>query len=164
MTYIQQRSGTIHQRSAATILGLQLHSVLAQFPIVCFTLALLTDIAYWQTANLMWQNFSAWLLFVGLVVGVVAAIAGIIELFVRRANRDPRPHWVHSVGSVVVLILAFFNSLVHAGDGWTAVVPWGLTLSVITVILMIVTDFYGRLANDRREVVEVREVGVITYE
>lgn len=153
-----------HQRSAATIVGLQLHSVLAQFPIVCFTLALLTDIAYWQTANVMWQNFSAWLLFAGLVVGAFAAIAGLIELFVRRSGPDHRPHWLHAVGSIIVLFLAFFNSLVHAGDGWTAVVPWGLTLSALTVILMIITDFFGRMLSYRQQVVEVREMGVISYE
>ena len=33
----------------------------------CFALTVLTDIAYWQTVNLMWQNFSAWLLFAGLL-------------------------------------------------------------------------------------------------
>ncbi|PWW04536.1 putative membrane protein [Hoeflea marina] len=153
-----------HKRSAARILGLQVHSVLAQFPVVCFTLALLTDIAYWQTANLMWQNFSAWLLFAGLVVGVLAAVAGIVDLFIRRTGTDHRPHWAHAVGSLIVLVLAFFNSLVHAGDGWTAVVPWGLTLSLVTVIVMIITDFYGRLASDRQQVVEVRQVGVNTYE
>jgi uncharacterized membrane protein len=38
-----------------------------------------------------------------------------------------------------VLILAFFNNLVHTADGWTAVMPWGLTLSALTVLVMLVT-------------------------
>ena len=36
-----------------------------------------------------------------------------------------------------VLILAFLNNLVHAADGWTAVVPYGLVLSGLTVLLML---------------------------
>jgi uncharacterized membrane protein len=36
------------------------------------------------------------------------------------------------------------NNLVHAGDGWTAVVPYGLILSAATVAVMAVTDWLGR--------------------
>ncbi len=46
------------------------------FPIACFGCALVTDIVYWRTADIMWADFSAWLLTVGLIFGVLAAIAG----------------------------------------------------------------------------------------
>ena len=36
------------------------------------------------------------------------------------------------------------DSLVHAGDGWTGVVPYGLILSAATVLVMLVTDWFGR--------------------
>ena len=64
----------------------------------------------------------------------------------------PRPNagWMHIGGSVVVLVLALFNSFVHARDGWTSVVPTGLTLSVITVVVMIVTAFAGHSLSYRR--------------
>jgi uncharacterized membrane protein len=51
--------------------------------------------------------------------------------------------WAHAMGRIVVLILAFFNNLVHARDGWTAVVTWGLTLSALTVLLMLVMAGLG---------------------
>ncbi|MCF1503205.1 DUF2231 domain-containing protein [Afifella sp. H1R] len=133
-----------HPAADDAVAGQPIHAVLVQFPTVCFTLALLTDLAYWQTANLMWQNFSAWLLFVGLVVGVLAALVGIIDILVRRSARRSGAAWPHAIGSIVVLVLAFINSLIHAGDGWTAVVPWGLTLSILTVLVMIATGFLGR--------------------
>ena len=115
--------------SAAAIVGHPVHAALVPFPIVCFTLALLTDVAYWQTANLMWQNFSSWLLFAGLVMGGLAAIAGAIDLLFRARVRRHGPAWVHGIGNLVALCLAFLNSLIHARDGWTGVVPWGLVLS-----------------------------------
>ncbi len=136
--------------------GLPIHSVLVQFPVVCFTLTLLTDIAYWQTENLMWQNFSAWLLFAGLVFGGLAALAGIVDLFMH-SIRSHRATWTHAIGGVVVLALAVLNSLVHAGDGWTAIVPWGLTLSAVTVVVMIATAWIGRRLVYRHEM-EVRHV------
>jgi uncharacterized membrane protein len=40
-----------------------IHPMLVPFPIACFTGALFSDIAYWKTAEMMWADFSAWLLF-----------------------------------------------------------------------------------------------------
>ena len=71
----------------------------SRFPIACFTLALLTDIAYWRTGNLMWQNFSAWLLLAGLVVGVLAALAGAIDLLVAAADARARVGWPHAASA-----------------------------------------------------------------
>ena len=134
----------MNSQSTVAVGGQPIHSMLVQFPVVCFTLTLLTDIAYWRTENLMWHNFSAWLLFAGLVFGVLAALAGIIDFLFRRRVRAHRPAWPHAVGSVIVLALAFLNSLVHAGDGWTAIIPWGITLSAVTVVVMIISDWFGR--------------------
>lgn len=117
--------------------------MLVPFPIVCFTLALVTDIAYWLMPNIMWQNFSAWLLFAGLIFGVLAALAGAVDFLSSRGIRAHRQARYHAVGNAIVLILAFINSLVHAGDGWTAVVPYGLLLSAATVLLMFFTAWLG---------------------
>ncbi len=130
--------------STAAVAGHPLHATLVPFPIVCFTLALVTDVLYWRTANMMWQNFSAWLLFAGLVVGCVAALFGLIDLLSRGSLRRRARAWVHGIGNLVVLVLAFFNNLVHSADGWTAVVPYGLVLSAVTVLVLIVTVWLGR--------------------
>ncbi|MBO0902290.1 DUF2231 domain-containing protein [Jiella sonneratiae] len=133
-----------------TPLAQPIANLLVPFPAVCFTLTLASDIVYWQTANLMWQNFSAWLLFVGEVIGGLALIVGVIELLTRRSVRLAGPGWGYVVLGLIVLVVAFFNSLVHAGDGWTAVVPWGLVLSAITFLLVLVTAAVGRAATGRR--------------
>ena len=114
-------------------------SVLSSFPIACFTLALLTDLAYWATANLLWQNFSAWLLFAGLAGGGLAVLGWIV----RQALSRERVAWPAVIVNLLVLAAAFVNSLVHAGDGWTGVVPWGIALSAVTVLLMLVSAFLG---------------------
>jgi uncharacterized membrane protein len=48
--------------------------------------------------------------------------------------------------SVAILALALVNSLVHAGDGWTAIMPLGLGLSLVTVVLAVVTGTLRRFA------------------
>jgi uncharacterized membrane protein len=125
------------------IAGHPIHPMLVPFPIACFTLALLTDIAYWQTSNLMWLHFSEWLLFAGLIVGVLAAVAGAVDLLANSEIRAQRPAWPHAIGNVIVLILAFVNNLVHTGDGWRAVIPYGLILSALTVLILLVTGWLG---------------------
>ncbi|MET0172224.1 MAG: DUF2231 domain-containing protein [Agrobacterium vaccinii] len=125
-------------------------SLFVPFPFVCFSLALGTDVAFWQTANLMWQNFSAWLLFAGLVFGGLAILAGVVDVL-RARTRPMRPSFFAIILFLVMLVLAFANSLVHAGDGWTAVVPYGLLLSAVTFVVSLMavaasTRKYARLA------------------
>lgn len=116
--------------------AMPLQSVFLPFPFVCFPLALVTDIAFSQTANVMWQNFSAWLLFAGLVFGAVALVAGLIDLM-RPRTRPLRPGFGAVLLYLIILALAVLNSLIHAGDGWTAVVPYGLALSSLTFVLIV---------------------------
>lgn len=122
--------------------GPSIFSILTQFPNVCFTLALLTDITYWQTSYLMWTEFSSWLLLVGISFGALALIAGIVAMFTSRAG-GVTLGWPRLIGLFVVLMLAFFNNLIHARDGWTSVVPWGLTLSALTVLVILMSPWLG---------------------
>jgi uncharacterized membrane protein len=117
-----------------------LHAFFQAFPVACFTLTVVTDLAYVQTLNLLWLHFSEWLLLAGLVLGGLGLIARLIEYLVRRV----RPSWPSVIGGVVVLLLAILNSFVHTADGWTAVVPMGLILSILTVLAMVVTGWLGR--------------------
>ena len=127
-------SGPATRSRSATVVW-----VLAAFPIACFTCALVTDVAYTQTADIMWADFSDWLLAAGMAGGVVAAIAGLVHLVVTRRSRGPQPVWPAILGSLLVLVIALFNNLVHSRDAWTSVVPTGIGLSALTVVLMFVT-------------------------
>lgn len=68
-----------------------IHALLVPVPVVCFTGALITDIVYSRSTDMQWANFSAWLLFVGIVFGVLAAIAGIIDFGGHRRIRRQGP-------------------------------------------------------------------------
>src|ERR1700761_8762380 len=117
--------------------------MLVPVPIVCFIGALLTDIMYAVTAEIMWADFSAWLLVAGVIIGVLAAIAGLIDLLGNRLIRAQAPAWPHAIGNLIVLVLAFFNALIHTRDAWTSVMPVGLILSIITVLILPITGWLG---------------------
>jgi uncharacterized membrane protein len=129
--------------STASIAGRPLHPMLVPFPIVCFVGALFTDLTYWRTAEMMWADFSAWLLFAGLVMGVLAAIAGLVDFLSNRVVRALAPAWFHMTGNVVVLGLALCNAFIHSRDAWTSVVPTGLILSALTVLVLLFTGWMG---------------------
>jgi glucose/arabinose dehydrogenase len=58
-----------------------------------------TDIAYASTAEIMWADFSAWLVSIGLIMGVLAAIAGLIDFLSNRLIRAQPPAWPHMLGT-----------------------------------------------------------------
>jgi uncharacterized membrane protein len=131
----------------ATIGGVPIHAMLVPFPIVCFVGALITDIAYANTAVVQWTNFSQWLLAFGTLFAGIAAVFGLIDFFFGSRGDRPTIGWIHLAGNLILFVVALFNNLVHARDGWTSVVPTGLTLSIITVLLLIITGHLGhRLA------------------
>jgi uncharacterized membrane protein len=129
--------------STARIARHPIHPMLVPFPIACFVGALATDIAYAMTAQMMWSDFSAWLLVAGLIMGILAAIAGLIDFLGNPAIRAQTPAWPHLLGNATVLVLSFFNALVHTRDAWASVVPTGLILSVIVVLILPVTGWLG---------------------
>ena len=129
------------------IAGHPIYSALLSIPVVCFLGALITDLAYVGTADMMWLNFSTWLLLAGLVAGGVAGALLIAELF--RAGRGrSRVLSVHFVLLLSAWIVEVFNSFVHARDGWTAVVPTGLALSIVATMLALVAGWFWRSAAD----------------
>ncbi len=130
-------------RSTARIAKHPIHPMLVPFPIACFVGALLTDIAYWRSAEMMWSNFSSWLVSAGVVLGIIAAIAGLVDFIGDRNIRKQAPAWPHVIGNLIVLIVATINMFVHTHDAWTSVVPWGLTLSAVTVVLLLFTGWMG---------------------
>lgn len=120
-----------------------LYRLLSAFPIAAFSLVVLTDLAYWQTANLLWLHFSEWLLFAGIVFGVLAAVVRLVEAAVGWSRFSP----LYYVGGLVVLVLAAINNFIHTEDGITAVMPYGLTVSILTVLAMAATGLLGRLGG-----------------
>ena len=138
--------------------ALPIHRVLQSFPIAGFAGALVTDSVYAWTTDMIWSDFSDWLLAVGFVFGVLAGLAGLTHMVANWRLYAGRASAVYAVGSLVVMILAGFNNLVHSRDAWTSVVPTGLTLSTATVVVMLLT-FWLAGRQVARESVLVNQVG-----
>jgi uncharacterized membrane protein len=123
--------------------GRPVHAMLVPIPIVCFVATLITDIVYWQSAAILWADMSAWLLLVGLIVSIFAALAGMIDFFGDPRIRELRATWIHGIGNVTAVILSIFNCMIHTRDAYTSVVPSGLILSALVVVILLVTGWNG---------------------
>jgi len=133
-----------------------LHVLLAAYPIACFSGAFVTDIVYVNSMQMMWANFSIWLITAGLIMGGAAAVVGIAEALLSRGRPGLRPGWFHAIGNALVLALSLWNAFVHSRDGWTAVVPTGIILSGIVTILVILVNWLGTTHTMRQLAGEAR--------
>lgn len=112
-----------------------LHRWLGGFPTAFFTFALITDYVYMRSGNLTWQYFSIWLITAALIMGGFAILFGLIDLFTGGARGRPGAWW-HSGLTILAWLVGLLNAFVHSRDGWTAVVPEGILLSLLCVILL----------------------------
>lgn len=117
------------------------------FAAACFTGALITDIVYSQSMQMMWSNFSAWLLFGGAVMGTLAFLAGLVDAMRGQLALGSIAGWLYMLSTLAVLGLAILNSFIHTRDAWTSVMPQGLVLSVITFLLMLIASVFGARVN-----------------
>lgn len=130
-------------RSTASLFGHPLHPMLLPIPIACFIGALLTDLAYLGSANVQWSNFSIWLITFGLIGAGLASVAGLIDYVGDRRVRALGTAKAHLVLNLSLFVVELISAFVHSRDGWTAVVPTGLTLSIVGVALLGVSGWLG---------------------
>jgi uncharacterized membrane protein len=135
-------------RVGSSFSGESIHPTLMSFPLAYFTGAFVTDLAYWRTADVLWETFSDWLITAGMVTAGVAIIVFLIDL--ARGKRFRTLAWPHAVGYALAVLLSLLNAFVHARDGYTAVVPTGVTLSGLVVVILLVMGLAGRAVVARR--------------
>ena len=111
------------------------HVPLATICAACFIGGLLTDVTYWRDSEMTWADLSAWLITVGTILGILTLILGIIDRLSKRWRRGTP--LLYLIFSLIALAFGIVNTLIHSRDAWTSVVPFGLILSILTVVFVI---------------------------
>jgi uncharacterized membrane protein len=130
-------------RSTASIAGHPLHPMVIPFPIASFVGALAADIAFASSGNPFWAEAARWLLVVGVVMALVAAIGGFIDFFGDARIRALPPARRHMIGNLVLVVIEAFNFLMRTDNPTDAVVPLGVSLSAIGVLLLLFNGWQG---------------------
>ena len=118
-----------------------LHAVLLAFPFSLFLGALFSDLAYWNTFQIQWANFSSWLIAGGLLGGGFALLWALVDL-IRFRRSGGLSALIYFVLLLVMFVLGFVNALVHARDAW-ATMPESLYLSAVTTLLALAAAWIG---------------------
>ncbi len=129
-------------KSTAQIAGHPIHPMLIPFPVAFLVSALIVDLAYLATDNAAWATAALWLIGAGVIMALVAALAGFTDFLGERRIRALSDAWMHFVGNLLAVAIAAFNWYWHA-QGAAAVRPWGTVLSAIVVLILLFTGWKG---------------------
>lgn len=119
------------------------HPILVTFPITTLVGTLITDLVYWRTNNEFWAQASYWLLWAGIVTAVLAALTGLLDFLRIHRVREHRAGWLHMSFNAVALILSIVNLYQRRDNVAESVWPWGIGLSAVVTVLLIISGWYG---------------------
>jgi len=131
-------------KSTASIAGHPIHPMLIPFPIVFLVTAFVSDLVFWSTHADIWATVSMWLLGAAIIMALVAAIFGFIDFLANERIRALSDAWQHMIGNLVAVVLALINWYFRFSTGAGAgVLPWGVLISLITVLLLLFNGWKG---------------------
>lgn len=136
-----------------------LHPLLVPLPIGFLVGALVADIAFAASADAFWMRAAFWLLIGGVITGLLAGLAGIIELLGVPRARAMTSAWIHGLGNVVALVLALVNVILRWNDPVAPAGATGLVLSLVVVAILVVTGWIGGELSYRHGVGVSENVG-----
>jgi uncharacterized membrane protein len=136
-------------RAKARLLGHPIHQMLIVFPLGLLATSLFFDIAHLTSGNPQWGLISYWLIFVGIITALVAAVFGLIDwLAIPAGTRAKRIGMLHGGGNVVVVLL-FIGSCLLRRDAPGNPEGLAIFLSAAAVLLALVTGWLGGELVDR---------------
>ncbi|GAB3540602.1 DUF2231 domain-containing protein [Noviherbaspirillum agri] len=130
-------------RSFVAIAGHPIHPMLVNFPIAYLLGAFLSDVAFWWTGDPFWARVSVWVIGIGLLVGSVAALAGMLDFLLVREIRHHVTSWSHFLAAVTMLAITAANWWQRIPDPMLGVLPWGLFLSGVSAVALSFAGWLG---------------------
>ncbi len=130
-------------KTTAKIAGHPIHPMLIPFPIACFVLTFVSDLAFWKTSNDFWATASLWLLGIGLIMAALAAVMGLIDVFGDEQIRNMNDAWLHAGGNIIAVMIELYSWYSRYQRGSAAVIPTGLILSLVVVLILLFTGWKG---------------------
>jgi uncharacterized membrane protein len=135
--------------SRAKLFGHSIHQMLIVFPLGLLATAVGFDIVRIITDNAHWADISYWLIAIGVITGLIAAVFGLIDWTkIPRGTRARRIGVYHGLGNVVVVVLFAISWLLRS-DVPTEPTTLAYVLSFIGVLLALVTGWLGGELVDR---------------
>ena len=130
-----------HPRSTAKIGTHPIHPMLVPFPIVCFILTFVCDILYTQGHTEL-ATASNWLLIIGLVMGALAAVAGLTDFLGDQRLRGLADALKHMLANVTAVVLEIVNLFLRLKAS-AAIGSTGVYISLVVVLILLYSGWKG---------------------
>ena len=118
-----------------SVVAESIYGLLNPIPFGCFVAALIFDIIYSATAEMLWAKGAAWLIVFGLLFAIVPRLVNLTQVWITSRRTSTRTDKLDFWLNLFAVVVAIVNAFVHSRDAY-AVVPTGMWLSVCTVILL----------------------------
>jgi len=130
-------------RVKARLLGHPIHPMLIVFPLGLLPAAAIFDVIHICTHNGHWADLSFWMIAVGIIGGLIAAVFGVIDwLGIPQGTRAKYIGLIHGLSNVVVLIL-FITSWFMRWSNPVAPVMTAMMLGWIGIVFALFAGWLG---------------------
>jgi uncharacterized membrane protein len=129
--------------SRASMMGHPIHPILVPFPIGLLTTSVIFDVGHFITGGARWAEISFWMVAVGVIGGLLAAVFGLIDwLAIPSGTRAKAIGLGHGLSNVLMVALFAVSWLLRSGDpGDPGVLP--IVLSFTGVALVSLGGYLG---------------------
>ncbi len=129
--------------SKVAVAGHPVHAMLVAFPVALTSCTLGADLFYWWTGDAFWARGAFWASGTGFLLGVLAGVAGTVELLMVPGIRARAASWTHFIIAVMLLSILGANWGYRLGGYEQAVLPYGLLLSLFAAGFTGFTGWHG---------------------
>ena len=112
-----------------------LYGLFNPIPFGFFVAALIFDIIYFRSGEVLWNKGAAWLLAFGLLFAIVPRLINLVQVWLTSRQWATRADRLDFWLNLVAIVAAILNAFVHSRDAY-ATMPAGVWLSVCTVALL----------------------------
>jgi uncharacterized membrane protein len=114
-----------------------IYGVLNPIPFGFFVAALIFDVIYAKTGEMLWMKGAAWLIAIGLVFAIIPRLVNLVQVWITSRRSTVAAERLDFWLNLLAIIVAVVNAFVHSRDAYS-VIPAGAWLSALTVLLLAV--------------------------
>lgn len=148
---VAETPGFEDTESRIAILGHPIHAMSVAFPVALTFCTFGADALYWWTGDPFWARAAMWAVGAGFLFGMFAGFSGTAELLLVPGIRARAAAWTHFIIAVTLLSLLGANWGYRLHGYESAVLPYGILLSALSVVVVGFTGWHGgKLVFDYR--------------
>lgn len=142
---VQRNTDTASRRVARVV-----YDVLNPIPYGCFIAALIFDVVYDRSAEVLWFKSAAWLIVLGLLFAVLPRLINLAHVWFPRVGPRDAGELAGFWLNLLAIVAAIANAFAHSRDAY-GVMPDGLWLSLLTTVLLVLARAVQALRPSARK-------------